>query len=76
MAFTINDIKKSKVAHLNANTEIGEVSNSTTLKRELVQKLHKFKKPAISSNALTKHAIRVLDLKGYHVWRQNNGGGV
>lgn len=30
--------------------------------------------PGISSNALTKHSLRVLSLKGYHVWRQNNGG--
>jgi len=28
---------------------------------------------AISANALTRHALRVLDLKGFHVWRQNNG---
>lgn len=30
--------------------------------------------PGISANALTKHALRILSLKGYHVWRQNNGG--
>lgn len=28
----------------------------------------------ISANALTKHALRILDLKGFKVWRQNNGG--
>lgn len=33
----------------------------------------KIKLPATSANALTKQAIRVLDLKGFHVWRQNNG---
>jgi hypothetical protein len=27
-----------------------------------------------SANDLTKNALRILDLKGYHVWRQNNGG--
>lgn len=27
-----------------------------------------------SANALTQEAIRVLTLKGYVVWRQNNGG--
>lgn len=27
-----------------------------------------------SSNELTKQALRALDLKGFHVWRQNNGG--
>lgn len=32
------------------------------------------KKPVVSANTLTKHALRVLDLKGFHVWRQNNGG--
>ncbi len=30
--------------------------------------------PKISANVLTKHALRVLDLKGWNVWRQNNGG--
>lgn len=30
--------------------------------------------PGISANALTKNSLRVLSLKGYHVWRQNNGG--
>ncbi len=34
----------------------------------------KIKPPSISANALTKHALRVLTLCGYHVWRQNNGG--
>lgn len=29
---------------------------------------------SISANALTKHALRILDLKGFHVWRQNNAG--
>lgn len=28
----------------------------------------------IDTNALTQHAIRVLDLKGITSWRQNNGG--
>lgn len=28
--------------------------------------------PKMSANALTKHALRVLDLKGWDVWRQNN----
>jgi VRR-NUC domain len=27
-----------------------------------------------SANVLTKHALKILDLKGFHVWRQNNGG--
>ncbi|HEU4903185.1 MAG TPA: VRR-NUC domain-containing protein [Flavisolibacter sp.] len=31
-----------------------------------------FKGP--SANALTKQALRILDLKGFQVWRQNNGG--
>jgi len=26
----------------------------------------------ITANALTKHALRILDLRGFHVWRQNN----
>lgn len=30
--------------------------------------------PGISANALTRHSLRILTLKGYHVWRQNNGG--
>jgi VRR-NUC domain len=30
-------------------------------------------KVTISANVLTKHTIRILDLKGFHVWRQNNG---
>lgn len=29
---------------------------------------------ATSANVLTKQALRMLDLKGYQVWRQNNGG--
>lgn len=29
---------------------------------------------SITANALTKHTIRLLDLKGFNVWRQNNGG--
>lgn len=32
------------------------------------------KLPSISANALTKHALKILDIKGWHVWRQNNGG--
>lgn len=28
----------------------------------------------ITANALTKHTLRVLDLKGFHCWRQNNAG--
>lgn len=28
----------------------------------------------ISANTLTKHALKILDLKGFYVWRQNNGG--
>lgn len=28
--------------------------------------------PPITANALTKTALRVLTLNGYHVWRQNN----
>lgn len=34
----------------------------------------KVKLPQPSANALTAHALRILDLKGFHVWRQNNGG--
>ncbi len=34
----------------------------------------KAKLPGISANELTKHALRMLGMKGYHVWRQNNGG--
>lgn len=30
--------------------------------------------PPVSANALTKQALRILSLKGFHVWRQNNGG--
>lgn len=30
--------------------------------------------PVVSANTLTKHALKILDLKGYQVWRQNNGG--
>lgn len=30
--------------------------------------------PKINTNALTKQALRVLSLCGFHVWRQNNGG--
>lgn len=30
--------------------------------------------PTITANALTKQTLRMLDLKGFHVWRQNNGG--
>jgi len=26
----------------------------------------------ITANALTKHTLRILDLRGFHVWRQNN----
>lgn len=28
----------------------------------------------ISANELTKHSLRVLTLKGFHVWRNNNVG--
>lgn len=28
--------------------------------------------PKMSTNALTKHALRILDMKGFDVWRQNN----
>lgn len=31
-------------------------------------------KQKISANTLTRHALRALDLSGFHVWRQNNGG--
>ena len=27
-----------------------------------------------TANILTTQALRILDLKGWHVWRQNNGG--
>lgn len=30
--------------------------------------------PALSANTLTKHALRMLDLNGFNVWRQNNVG--
>jgi VRR-NUC domain len=29
--------------------------------------------PTTSTNRLTKNALRVLDLNGFNVWRQNNG---
>lgn len=29
--------------------------------------------PKMSANTLTKHVIKLLDLKGFNVWRQNNG---
>lgn len=32
------------------------------------------KKSAPKANVLTKHTLRALDLIGFHVWRQNNGG--
>jgi hypothetical protein len=41
----------------------------TAKKRESSTKL-----PAATANNLTKQAMRVLDLKGFRVWRQNNGG--
>jgi len=31
-------------------------------------------KPKTQTNALTKYTLRVLDLKGFNAWRQNNGG--
>ena len=31
-------------------------------------------KPKITANALTQHTLRVLALKGYHAWRNNNAG--
>lgn len=30
--------------------------------------------PPIKTNALTKEALRILNLKGFRVWRQNNTG--
>jgi hypothetical protein len=36
--------------------------------------VNKIPKNTMSANALTKHALRIFDLKGYDVWRQNNGG--
>lgn len=45
-------------------TEIQPVQNSSKQKKC---------KNTISANALTKHALKILDLSGYHVWRQNNG---
>lgn len=36
-------------------------------------KIKKAKLPPTSANALTQQALRVLTLKGYVVWRQNNG---
>jgi hypothetical protein len=34
----------------------------------------KASKPVTSANALTQQVLRVLGLKGFKVWRQNNGG--
>lgn len=45
---------------------IKDIENLKTKKKIVV--------PGISANALTKHSLRVLSLKGYHVWRQNNAG--
>lgn len=28
----------------------------------------------ITANALTKQCLRLFDMKGFYVWRQNNGG--
>lgn len=40
-----------------------------------LKNIGKKKKPAkVSANALTRQALRVLSLKGYECWRQNNGG--
>jgi hypothetical protein len=53
------------------------MSSSYTIKDIEALKQRKLKKvvlPATSANALTKHALRILDLKGWYVWRQNNGG--
>lgn len=36
--------------------------------------MNRSKLPAPSANALTAQALRILDMKGFHVWRQNNGG--
>ena len=30
-------------------------------------------KPTVTANALTQHTLRVLALKGYFAWRNNNG---
>ena len=32
------------------------------------------KLPTIKTNALTQAALRILIIKGYNVWRNNNGG--
>lgn len=39
-----------------------------------LSKISKKKDPKISANALTQQALRMLRLKGFNCWRQNNGG--
>ena len=70
--WTIEDIervkqrncKKTSDRNLDQVAEIQPVQNSSKQKKI---------NNTISANALTKHALKILDLSGYHVWRQNNG---
>jgi hypothetical protein len=51
-----------------------EAAAAGTKKRKNYSHKSKENIPAATANNLTKQAMRVLDLKGFHVWRQNNGG--
>lgn len=52
------------------------MSNWRTKDIEALKK-REFKKvviPGLTANQLTQYALKVLSFKGWHVWRQNNGG--
>jgi hypothetical protein len=49
-------------------------SSDITIKLKGAKSKTQPKLPAVKANALTKHAMKILDFKGFHVWRQNNAG--
>lgn len=53
------------------------MSTRWTIKDIEILKKTEFKNiviPGTSANDLTKQTLKILDLKGWFVWRQNNGG--
>jgi hypothetical protein len=56
-----------------AKSAVANKNNVSADKLPQIKKEEKIKLPKVSANTLTKNVLRVLDLRGFYCWRQNNG---
>ena len=72
--WTIQDVERLKSGVNLHDSKNAESVDGHAKKKEAIKSRVKLHDQKVGANALTAHALRILDLKGFHVWRQNNGG--